>query len=286
MQSLKSTSPRHIEPKDDTTVKNKMRSSVRPDTMSMYMDSLRTRAQLKHAEIVDLFKVLELGGVGAERAKKKLIESNLRLVISIAKQYKAHHIPLEDLIQEGNIGLMKSVERFDWKRGFRFSTYATWWVRQAIGQHVLKQKKTIRMPAHAVTIQRKLLQAAEEYKAQMGCEPTLDELADLIGASRTVVNATFHGSRGVLSLTQLNGVNSHMHVEDRIEDTRRSCDPFNNVSDKQLIELFRSVLETLTAKEAAIIRLRFGLVEDVLDDESLIITDEQKHSIASGKGLT
>lgn len=271
-----------------------------------YLHQLQRYPQLKHAEVVDLFQQYEAGATKriegettvidltpeAKKVRTKLVECNLRLVVSIAKQYKGHNIPIEDLIQEGNIGLMKSIERFDWKKGFRFSTYSTWWIKQAIGQHVLKRKRLIRLPAHAATVQRKMLQAAETYRDQQGSEPTSEELMALIGASETVVKATIHSGRGVLSLQQPTGSGGNAGgvdtntLENKIEDERPGCDPFENVAEKQLFEIVRSVLNKLSAKEAAILRLRFGLVDESITAEAYPITEDEIKAVMSGKGLT
>jgi RNA polymerase primary sigma factor len=251
-----------------------------------YLNNLHTFPQLKHPEVVELFQSVETGGISAERARRKLIECNLRLVVSIAKQYKSHNIPIEDLIQEGNIGLMKAVERFKWEKGFKFSTYATWWIKQAIGQHVLKRKRIIRLPAHAATIQRKMIQAAEEYREIMGCEPSQEELSELVGASETVVKATLHGGRTVISLHQpLSSDDESDCLEDKIEDNNPDSNPFERVSQRELFEITKSVIETLTPKEAAIIRLRFGLVEDEANSEKYPITEKEIQMVAAGKSL-
>jgi RNA polymerase primary sigma factor len=255
--------------------------------VASYLTALHRFPQLKHPEVVELFQTFEKGGTDAEKARKKLIECNLRLVVSIAKQYKGHNIPIEDLIQEGNIGLMKSIERFDWKRGFRFSTYSTWWIKQAIGQHVLKRKRIIRLPAHAATVQRKMIQATEEYRASMGCEPTTDEIREIIGASETVVNATMHSGRGTISLQQPMGSNDDGDtIEERVVDDRPGSDPFDNVAEKQLLEITKQVLGSLSSKEAAILRLRFGLVESSIDSSSYPITEQEMDEVMHGKSLT
>ncbi len=263
-------------------------SAVEHSTMSAYLDALKHHPQLQHAEMMELFKVYEKGGKKAEKARQKLIESNLRLVISIAKQYKNYNVPLEDLIQEGNIGLMKSITRFDWKRGFRFSTYATWWIKQSIGQHILKRKRTIRLPAHAATVQRKMLQAAERFRDDMGYEPSMEELTELVGASETVVKATMHSGRGVISLSQPSGHEAGQEgntLENKLRDEGAGADPFTNVAEKQLVEIVRDVLNELTPKEAAILRLRFGLMEDNTDSDAYPVTEEEAKAIMRGKGM-
>lgn len=274
------------------------RSSSR-DVMATYLESLQHYPQLDHAKMVELFKEYDASVVRNDeldvvsttprgvQIKKRLTECNLRLVVSIAKTYRGHNMELIDLVQEGNIGLMRAVDKFDYKRGYRFSTYATWWIKQAIGQHVLKRKRTIRLPAHAATIQRKMLQAAEEFKAEAGVEPTLEELTALVGASKTVIKATMHSGRGTVSLQQpMSASGEGDSLEDRVEDERPGCDPFDNVSEKQLLEITERVIMNLSDKEAAILRLRFGLNEDPTDSVGFPITEEEVVGLKAGKGLT
>ena len=268
------------------------------NVVSSYLTALQRFPQLNKQQATELFQAYEQGckrddeGEVVERTpeavkiRKKLTECNLRLVVSIAKQYKGHNIPIEDLIQEGNIGLMKSIDRFKWQKGFMFSTYATWWIRQAIGQHVLKRKRMIRLPAHAATVQRKMLQAAEEFRETSGTEPTTEELMEIVGASETVVKATMHSGRGTISLQQpLSSSGEGDTIEDKVEDERPGCDPFVNVAEKQLLEITKDVLHGLSHKEAAILRLRFGLVDDSADSTEFPITEEEMRSVMEGKGL-
>lgn len=267
-------------PKDHVQTKSKK------NAISAYLDNLRRFDRLKHEEVVELFQTFERGGKAADVARTKLVECNLRLVVSIAKQYYNHKMPMEDLIQEGNIGLMKSIERFDWKRGFRFSTYATWWIKQAIGQHVLKRKRIIRLPAHAVTVQRKMIQAAEGFREEFGVEPTVEELAELIDASPTVIKATMHSGRGTISLAHpVSRSGEGDTIGDKIEDDNVGANPFANVSEKELLDITRRVMEMLSPKEAAILRLRFGLVEEADNSEEYPITEDEMQTVMNGRGL-
>lgn len=254
------------------------------DSLGVYLNELKTKPLLKHVEMVNLFQDCEKGGKEAEKARKKLIESNLRLVISIAKKQKGHNLPMEDLIQEGNLGLIKAIERFDYKKGFKFSTYATWWIKQAISQHVLKRKRMIRLPAHAAGVQKKLLQATEVFKEANGIQPTDDELVDVLGISENVIKATIAASHHIVSLNQHLGSDSDSAtVEEKLVDQNKHNDPFYNVASKELIQIVKKVFSSLSEKEAIILKLRFGLF-DVSEEEKeqYFITEEQKNSLLNG----
>jgi RNA polymerase primary sigma factor len=280
----------------------RVHESIERNIMASYLNALHRFSQLKHLELVELFQNYRAGRTEltedtydltaeAKRIRAKLIECNLRLVVSIAKQYKGHNIPLEDLIQEGNIGLMKSIDRFEWEKGFKFSTYATWWIRQSIGQHLLKRRRLIRLPAHAVSLQKKMMHAAEVYRTSNNEEPSSEELMDIVGASETVARATIHSGRGIVSLNtpsfDRSGGSEGNSLEDKIEDERPGVNPFENVAEKQLLSVTKRVLDSLSSKEAAILRLRFGLVEDLTTDTSAFpITEIELKSVMHGKGMT
>lgn len=258
--------------------------STNDSAMGFYLKCVSRHPQLTHEQHVELFKQFERGD---KAAKNKVVEANLRLVISIAKGYqRSSGLKLEDLVQEGNIGLMKSVDRFKWKKGFRFSTYATWWIKQSIGQYILQRKRMVRLPVHAVGVQRKMIEGAEKYRRAFGCEPTPDELMSSISASEVVMKATMHAGYGTVSLQQpvYNSDPGGSCIEDNIVDTESNT--FNNVADMEMVQITCKVLETLTPKEAAILRLRFGLCEDSTDSEKYPITAEEIDAVMKGKGLT
>lgn len=273
--------------------------STDKSSISAYLTLLQRFPQLTKQQSTELFQEYNKGCIrdsegevvnrtnDANKIRKKLTECNLRLVVSIAKQYKNHNLPIEDLIQEGNIGLMKSIDRFKWEKGFAFSTYATWWIKQAIGQHVLKRKRMIRLPAHAASVQRKLLQAREDFVDAQGHEPTDQELMEIVGASETVAKATIHSGRGTISLQQPASMSGEGDtLEDKVEDDRPGSDPFDNVAEKQLLEITKEVLGSLSHKESAILRLRFGLIDENANSTQFPITEEEAQLVMAGHGLT
>ena len=227
---------------------------------SSYIDELHEKHPLLgHQETMELFKKLE--ETNDIKIKNRLIESNLRLVISIAKQFKGYKVSTEDLIQEGNLGLIKSIERFDWKRGNHFSTYATWWIRQAMGQFVLKSQRLIRLPPHAAVLKKKIMQCVNDYKRNFGIEPSADEIADLLKTSRSVVVATLSSQKQILSLHNdfTNNDNGNFRtVSDTLKD--ENFDLNEMLSQKQLIEITSNVMKEFTLKELAVLRLRFNMI--------------------------
>jgi len=262
-----------------------LQNRVKQNVVASYLNSLQLYPQLKHEEVVQLFQDYEKGGKVSDVARRKLTESNLRLVVYIAKKQKGHNIPIEDLIQEGNLGLLKAIDRFDWKKGFRFSTYATWWIKQAISQYVLKRKKIIRLPAHAVSAQKKLIQATDAFKELKGYGPSSEELSEMIDVSETVVKATMASGKNIISLHQPIGDDGTSTLEDKLEDTDSSHDPFECLSKKEMMAIVQHVMSELSTKEAAILRLRFGLHEDIRADD-FTVTAEEEQQIMAGHALT
>lgn len=213
--------------------------------------------------------------------------ANLRLVVSIARKWTKGGLRLMDLVSAGNEGMLVAIERFNWRRGYKFSTYATWWIRQAIGRWITDHRRTIRMPAHAGKVQRDMIEAAERISRAGGTVPDRDELARITGASETVARATLHMGRGILSLDDRvrrgAGGEGDRSLADVIPDP--NADPFRDVSELELLDVVASVVEGLTAKEEAIIRLRFGLVPDSADDAGFPITDDELASVMDGTGI-
>lgn len=241
------------------------------DLMKTYLSRIGSIPVMDHDSSVECFKALE--DLTTPRGKKDritrhLIESNLRLVISIAKQYKSsEELPFEDLVQQGNLGLMKAVEKYDWKKGFRFSTYARWWIMQEISIYIAKTRRTVRLPSHALGVQRRLLKEMEKYNDEHGIQPTLDELkASLSDVSSTIIEATLHAGMGSVSINSTKGDTGDekkKSLETSLEDHAPSA--YDEFVNNELFLCVANILDNLTPKEAAVIRMRFGLYDSGLD---------------------
>jgi len=217
-------------------------------------------------EIKDINREVSIGEAKARRAKKEMVEANLRLVISIAKKYTNRGLQFLDLIQEGNIGLMKAVDKFEYRRGYKFSTYATWWIRQAITRSIADQARTIRIPVHMIETINKLNRISRQMLQEMGREPTPEELAVRMEMPEDKVRKVLKIAKEPISMETPIGDDEDSHLGDFIEDTSVSS-PIDSATTESLRETTHSVLAQLTPREAKVLRMRFGI--DMNTDHTL-----------------
>ena len=225
------------------------------DPVRMYLKEIGKVPLLTAEEEIEIAKRLETGD---EEAKKKLSEANLRLVVSIAKRYVGRGMLFLDLIQEGNLGLIKAVEKFDYLKGFKFSTYATWWIRQAITRAIADQARTIRIPVHMVETINKLIRVSRQLLQQYGREPTPEEIAKEMGISESKVREIIKIAQEPVSLETPIGEEEDSHLGDFIPDDDAPA-PAEAASFALMKEQLLDVLDTLTPREEKVLRLRFGL---------------------------
>lgn len=225
------------------------------DPVRMYLKEIGRVDLLSAQEEVELAKRIEQGD---EEAKKRLAEANLRLVVSIAKRYVGRGMLFLDLIQEGNMGLIKAVEKFDYDKGFKFSTYATWWIRQAITRAIADQARTIRIPVHMVETINKLIRVQRQLLQDLGREPTPEEIAEEMDMTPDKVREILKIAQEPVSLETPIGEEDDSHLGDFIED-QEATSPSEHAAYELLKEQLEDVLDTLTDREENVLRLRFGL---------------------------
>ena len=228
--------------------------------------AVETLTNLKISEIKEINRQMSIGEAKARRAKKEMVEANLRLVISIAKKYTNRGLQFLDLIQEGNIGLMKAVDKFEYRRGYKFSTYATWWIRQAITRSIADQARTIRIPVHMIETINKLNRISRQMLQEMGREPLPDELAERMDMPEDKVRKVLKIAKEPISMETPIGDDEDSHLGDFIED-QTVHSPVDSATSEGLKETTHSVLAGLTPREAKVLRMRFGI--DMNTDHTL-----------------
>ncbi|MDG4553591.1 MAG: RNA polymerase sigma factor RpoD [Candidatus Competibacter sp.] len=230
------------------------------------LQAIEAEARLSIHEIKDINRHMSIGEAKARRAKKEMVEANLRLVISIAKKYTNRGLQFLDLIQEGNIGLMKAVDKFEYRRGYKFSTYATWWIRQAITRSIADQARTIRIPVHMIETINKLNRISRQMLQEMGREPTPEELSKRMEMPEDKVRKVLKIAKEPISMETPIGDDEDSHLGDFIEDLM-VMSPVEAATVEGLRESTREVLATLTPREAKVLRMRFGI--DMPTDHTL-----------------
>jgi RNA polymerase primary sigma factor len=241
----------------------------RADEIKAHQDKLRALEQDNHLsveEIKEINRHMSVGEAKARRAKKEMVEANLRLVISIAKKYTNRGLQFLDLIQEGNIGLMKAVDKFEYRRGYKFSTYATWWIRQAITRSIADQARTIRIPVHMIETINKLNRISRTMLQEMGREPTPEELAQKMEMPEDKVRKVLKIAKEPISMETPIGDDEDSHLGDFIEDTA-AVSPLESATTSSLSEATQQILASLTPREAKVLRMRFGI--DMNTDHTL-----------------
>ena len=228
--------------------------------------ALESEVELTVAEIKEINRAMSIGEAKARRAKKEMVEANLRLVISIAKKYTNRGLQFLDLIQEGNIGLMKAVDKFEYRRGYKFSTYATWWIRQAITRSIADQARTIRIPVHMIETINKLNRISRQMLQEMGREPTPEELGERMDMPEDKIRKVLKIAKEPISMETPIGDDEDSHLGDFIEDSTMQS-PIEMATSESLKESTREVLAGLTAREAKVLRMRFGI--DMNTDHTL-----------------
>lgn len=232
------------------------------DSVQAYLKEIGRYSLLTHEEEVELAKIIESGGAGSEVARRDLANANLRLVVNYAKRYMSSGMSFQDLIQEGNIGLLKAVDKYDYTKGFKFSTYATWWIKQAITRAIADQGRTIRIPVHMVEALNKVKKAQRDLAVELGHNPSAEEISNNLNMPLAKVEGLLKASFDTVSIDSPVGEDNEAQMGDFIED-KSIASPEEQVALGMLKEALNKLLGTLSDREAQVIRLRFGLDDNV-----------------------
>ena len=243
------------------------------DTMNAYFNHLSRGRLLTREEEVTLSQRIEAGD---KRARDQMIEANLRLAVSIAKRHQRSGCSLEDLIQESNVGLIKAVDRFDWRRGFKFSTYASWWIKQAVRRHVTDSMSDVRMPSHAVSLAYKISNFIRDYENEFNHKPTNSEIAEMMGITEDAVSESLYntGLTSTISLdTPVSDDSDRTLMETIVDDRGTHIDEM--LDRAKVFDIVKMCMHLLTPREEQVLRLRFGIT-DVDDNVNLPTTLQEK----------
>ena len=253
------------------------------DTLTNFFGEVGNHKLLTRDEEVLLAQQIEAGD---KRARDKMIQSNLRLAVSIAKNYMNKGASFEDLVQESNLGLLRAVDRFDWRRGFKFSTYATWWIRQAVRRHVTHQSCSIRMPVSANAFYYRAKLMIQDYTKEFGCGPSDEEVADFMGVSLHKYLSLMNTYRSTVSLdsSAVPGDPEGPQLHETIEDDENP-DPIEMMDREKIIKIVREALASLSPREEKVLRLRYGITEEEDDSQNFPITYDELENLNSRGGV-
>jgi len=250
-------------------------------SISTYFKDVSRTTLLTREQEVYLSQRIEQGD---EEARRVMIESNLRLAISIAKKYYKSGCSLEDLIQESNIGLMKAVEKFDWRRGFKFSTYASWWIRQSICRHISTHRNTVRVPSHASSLASKIRKLVSEYEDEFNQKPSNSEIAEILGITEKMVQVSIESMK-LQYMTSIHATvggdeNSRQVIEMISDDTSKTPDEI--MDHEKMMGVIKSCLSKLSPREEQILRLRFGITDEFSDTTEFDVDEEEIYTEVGG----